>query len=538
MATIPAPTWINTGAKIADGLDLLGLRQPVQAIGGELLDGITSVTPTIRYLSFSCWLIHRYAEARLPDRWKDFLAFAHRAEAALVMGNLLANDWIGGLVGPIRSQNRLATEGDQVTLDPVANTPAVALYLSSASQLGLINLRDDAVPQLTRERGLPLALALQEQLVDLEFAQKLTSPKPPQRARRADLVDFGQAIAMNQLSENEREILGNALLPELPYPHERPRVATYAGLLVLAKHLGRPPESFEYLSAACQHERFGDKRLDDWADAWLAYGIRDMLAVTQEFLCYEAIDELMIQGGENHHPVSASTVMKSLIAREDDLLEPLINLGLATDKDTIADLSIRDLSSRIEKASRKKRFLTNGLYRWEGDLTEDRLIDETFSVGAGYVSLVLVAWLLAAQRVPHDENALNHQLDLLASQEEKRVGIFQVVLPSIEAWLEEDSDLYSVMSALISQTISQHLSIAWSRMQNDLRKDVALISVDEGKWTYRGKQISAGRTISRLDQAIGWLQQLGWLDEKKGVSKSGKPFMDRALQITVSGAVA
>ena len=62
MATIPAPTWVETG-KFSDGLDLLGLRQPVQAIGGKLLDGITSVTPNIRYLSVICWLIHRYAEA-------------------------------------------------------------------------------------------------------------------------------------------------------------------------------------------------------------------------------------------------------------------------------------------------------------------------------------------------------------------------------------------------------------------------------------------------------------------------------------------
>jgi hypothetical protein len=43
--TVQAPSWITSGAKIAGGLDLLGLRLPVQTIGGTLLDGVTTVTP-------------------------------------------------------------------------------------------------------------------------------------------------------------------------------------------------------------------------------------------------------------------------------------------------------------------------------------------------------------------------------------------------------------------------------------------------------------------------------------------------------------
>ena len=43
--TIQAPTWVSSGAVITGGLDLLGLRLPVQFIGGTLLDGVTTVTP-------------------------------------------------------------------------------------------------------------------------------------------------------------------------------------------------------------------------------------------------------------------------------------------------------------------------------------------------------------------------------------------------------------------------------------------------------------------------------------------------------------
>ena len=146
---------------------------------------------------------------------------------------------------------------------------------------------------------------------------------------------------------------------------------------------------------------------------------------------------------------------------------------------------------------------------------------------------------MAARRVPNEEQALNPQLGLLASQEEKRVGIFEIILPSIHSWVERNANLYTVFSELISETISQHLSIAWSRMQsNVLSKDVALISVDEGKWKARGKQIPAGRTISRLDQAIGWLEQLGWLNKQQGVTSLGEAFMTRALTITANEEAA
>ena len=263
------------------------------------------------------------------------------------MGNLLANQWIAGLVGPIRSQNRLAAEGEELSLDQVANTPAVALYLSSAVQLGLLKLRDDAIPQLTRERGALLAIALQEQVSDLAFAQIITSADPPSHVSREELTALGKAIPMNKLSEKELDVLGNALLPETPYPHEKPRIATYAGLFVLAKSLQQLPQSHQYLAAACQYERFGDVRLNDWADAWLAYGIRDMLAVAQEFLCAEIIDELMLQGGERNLPVASKTVIRNMLTREGDLLRPLVDLGLASPDESIGKLSIATLIARV-----------------------------------------------------------------------------------------------------------------------------------------------------------------------------------------------
>ena len=531
MGTIPAPSWVSTGAVIAEGLDLLGLRQPVQAIGGNLLDGVTSVTPTIRYLSFSCWLLYRYAEARLPDSYKDFSAFAQRAEAALVMGNLLANGRVNGLVGPIRSQRRLEeSESELVTLDPVANTPALGIYLSAAAQLGFFKLRGDAAPQLSKERGLPLALAMDAILSSSPFAQRLTSSSPPDKATTKDLESLGKTVAMNAISKQEVELLGDAVIPEHSTNTESPRVATYASIFSLTDELKRIPGEFEFMEAATRSSGFANHQLENWSDAWLAYEIRDMLAATHECLCFELLEEVNQKGGQGRTPLTPTSVIRALLSNADDLLDALVRLGLAEDDEIVEDLSVKDLVKRVVKATRKKRVLRNGLYRWEGDLTETAVIEAALSLSSGQSVLVMVAWILVAQRVSTDLGNHNSQLALLSAEEDRRVGVFDVVVRSVSDWGNDDTSIVEKAAELMNFTIQQHLNIDWSRMATDLKKDVALLSVDEGKWKSRGKQIAAGRTVSRLDQAIGWMAQLGWIDEK-GITSTGRRYAERAYEI-------
>ena len=69
----PAPDWISFEADKTEGLDLLGLRAPVQHIGNQRFDGVTTVTPKLRYLSVLTWIVWRYSQARLPDAWPALL---------------------------------------------------------------------------------------------------------------------------------------------------------------------------------------------------------------------------------------------------------------------------------------------------------------------------------------------------------------------------------------------------------------------------------------------------------------------------------
>jgi hypothetical protein len=60
---LAAPDWISFDAERPAGLDLLGLRAPVQGISNQLFNGVTTITPKLRYISVITWIIWRYAQA-------------------------------------------------------------------------------------------------------------------------------------------------------------------------------------------------------------------------------------------------------------------------------------------------------------------------------------------------------------------------------------------------------------------------------------------------------------------------------------------
>ena len=96
---ISLPDWIENGATLSPGQDLLGLRNPIQQISNSLLIGITTVTPNIRYLTFRSWIVHKYVQLGLPADKRTFDEFAARMECAIVLANLLNNKNFIGLVG-------------------------------------------------------------------------------------------------------------------------------------------------------------------------------------------------------------------------------------------------------------------------------------------------------------------------------------------------------------------------------------------------------------------------------------------------------
>ena len=96
-----APGWVDFAPRSQRGLDLLGLRLPVQAIRLSLLDAVTTVAPKVRYLSFRTFIADAYRTACGPplDSRDAFMAFALPAETAFALGNTLVGPDATNIVG-------------------------------------------------------------------------------------------------------------------------------------------------------------------------------------------------------------------------------------------------------------------------------------------------------------------------------------------------------------------------------------------------------------------------------------------------------
>lgn len=89
------------------------------------------------------------------------------------------------------------------------------------------------------------------------------------------------------------------------------------------------------------------------------------------------------------------------------------------------------------------------------------------------------------------------------------------------------------MSDLVLRTVEQHLRVSWSRMAVDVRHDVALLTSEADRWQSRPEEkhvrdYRGGRSLSRLPQVVGWLQQLGLVDQS-GLTQRGKKVYQRSL---------
>lgn len=192
--TLKSPEWIESGAVITGGLDLLGLRLPVQTIGGTMLDGVTTVTPSVRYLAFRAWLIHRYGQSGRADSWQTFSEFAARVESALVLGNLIEDRSINGLIGSDQALERIALGEPNIRISSLVKSPASTIYTGPSDQLGISKSRDNAVPALVIERGLPLAQAVDQQLNKVQIIERLIRDDDINMASIDDLRELGSKV--------------------------------------------------------------------------------------------------------------------------------------------------------------------------------------------------------------------------------------------------------------------------------------------------------------------------------------------------------
>jgi hypothetical protein len=533
---LQAPEWISSGANITGGLDLLGLRLPVQTIGATLLDGVTTVTPSVRYLAFRAWLIHRYIQRGGADSWQTFTDFAARVESALVLGNLVEDPSIGGLIGSEQALERLALGAAHVQIASLVKSPASTIYTGPSDQLGISKSRDNAVPALVVERGLPIAQAMDQRLTTVGLIGRLIRDDDLGAASVDDLRELGSKVRVDRIPDDERELLLAAIMPSAPRPAERNRIRTYAALLALATQKKAVPSEASFFAAACSPGRFGEPLLDQVADGWATYCVRDAIAVTQEGVLAAVMGEILGQPDSGLSGVDRNVVIERLMERVVEHDSALRDLNLLSPGQSVADLTFRALEERL----RLRLFVAGaapGVVRWSDSLVEPLLYRRALKSGAGALTLAVVAWVMAAIRVGDAVREDRQEYRSLSHQGRRRQGLREVVLPELERFRREDRQLREVAAEMALRTVQQHLQITWSRLQVDPKRDVALLTAEGNKWFAPRKGFVAGRTASRIQQALGWLQQLKLIDAN-GITSDGAIVLKRALDTLAGGDAA
>jgi hypothetical protein len=241
-------------------------------VGNDLLNGLTSVTPKIRYLSLLAWIAWRYAEGRLPATRSSFLEFAAAQEAAMVMANLL-NDSQNGtttlrLVGVGKARTILETNGANLPLEQLVDVIAFSIYASSGVQLRLLfEDGESGVYGLTAERGERLANAFAAIVGQSGYGRLLARHRQIASVPRRISKELSLRINLDKIPAAEKEILTDAVFPVSPTSDdERRRPATFALLLWLFAKKNTPLDEGHLFEAARRPPREGDFQAPNWLD--------------------------------------------------------------------------------------------------------------------------------------------------------------------------------------------------------------------------------------------------------------------------------
>ncbi len=522
------PEWVEPQGKPNRGLDLTGLRLPVDAISTYQLIGITTATPRIRFLSFRAWIIKAFSESELSNSNEAFAGFATRVETAIIFAILLNNRDLPYLPGVTKALETIDEGSDLIALEKLVDNLGYETYAGTSYNLLLGYANDNGAPGLTQERGVPLADVFQGLINQTAFFKTLKADPTLDAVSRQDLTELGQAINLEEISAAERACLLSALIPLEPaekwLDRETRRIGTYALMLELAKRHQRLPNEEDLFEVALMPETVLPEQLFPALDGYLCYRIRDALAVAHEAMLGLVCRELGGHEGSIHHDRVIHAVASDTVS---DLA--LRKLSLMTDDETVSTIHFRTLAERVESQLLNQQ-TERGLVRWQGELDENVLIKTILQDSTSSAGLTPVVWLLCRHRVAiEDLDAFPH-LEMLLQAGSARVGLREVVFPQLETWMTTNLLLIDVIAWLLQRTVDQHLRIAWSRMFADMNKDVAILLCDGDLWQHRGKKYGGGRMDSRIPDAIGWLEQLQLLDTS-GLTQKGEEVLTHGYEV-------
>ncbi|MBC8214239.1 MAG: hypothetical protein H8E71_06350 [Candidatus Marinimicrobia bacterium] len=515
------PEWIDNDTQLAGGLDLLGLRNVAQSISNYCLNGITTISPQVRYLGIRSWILLMYARCQLPDDYSTFLKFGARLESAVAIGTLLNNPNMTGVVGGTKASEIIDKGESLIEPERLVQQLALNMYTGPSTDLGVAFHRDSGITGLTKERGQLLADAIMEKVKNTHIVKKILATKQVEFYTQEELLELGIILTIDNIPLDEREILLDIVMPKDEgingWENDIRRIATYTLLLQQAKESKALPTVDNFFDRVINPSHNHKECLDEILDGWLGYLIRDSIAVVHENTLKVIVDEL---NEVSNKSISRVNAVNTCLNNVNSIISMLKSVELLGDDEDYEELHISDVINKIGSAINLKD--SDSLFqRWSHlRITEQYLIKEIQSNSVGSIALLPVVWILSYFRL----NGVIPEDNLLVARLSRggwgRIGLKEVIFPTIESWKSDNPKFHQVLADLLSRTIDQHVRISWSRMATDLSKDVSVLKVDGDKIQFR-KDFYSGRTASRLKETIGWLKQLKLID-KNGLTNDGE----------------
>lgn len=515
------PELVITTAVPSSGMDLLGLRSPAESVAYSMLNGITTVTPNVRYLSIRAWVIFRYAELKALDDHKEFMAFAHKVECSLVLGNLLNDHSTPYLIGKDSAVEAINSDENLLELKPLVKAPAMNIYAGPSQQLK-IAWRGKKLPGITEERGLPLAMTVNEAFQKSEIPVSITPDSKPQAFPREKLKAFGNSFQLRNPSGKERELLINFIIPDHPSPDEISRISTYCLILYLCQEVAEEiKEEDVFRAAIAKNIDSIPPELHESCEGWARFAVRDMLVASHEAAVCLVVKHI-VETSNGRNRKSRNDVLAELTSEE--LTTGLAAFGFPEES---IDEPIADFCRLLDGCLNNIHRVGN-INRWDSSLDELAIIQASKATPASMVTLPMAWWIAVRRMEPGLQDEIPY-FDLDGYKASARIGVRDVILPEVNSWSESTDTVRDVVARILARSVDQHLRIAWSRLAREPWKDVSVLGSDGDEWFYC-HDFSNGQATSRLYQAISWLRQLGLIDDA-GLSPDGHDILQTRLAV-------
>lgn len=520
--TLEPPTLVVTESRDTRGLDLLGLRNAALKVSLKHLNGINTITPTIRYLSLYAWIVKRYYELNDQYDSKAFLRFARKVEAAFVFANILKEPGTTNLVGGSGANDQIESGADQISLEPLVKQPASKIYAATAEDLGISWTKKRAVG-LTEERGEKLADAFSSCLSNNPTLSNIDSASDSQSVPLNELAKLAETLHISSISKPEYEVLSESIIPSEPLDNEVERLRTYTLLLHLIDAAKSPLDENGILEKIASVDlKDTPSSLHRAVHGWTKYLTRDLLTACHESAVASVCHQILTLEPDTKRMNSNDVIDQFFRTADFDLSSfGYRDISPSTPINEFCDQTLDLLGSRD----------TSGpLCRWSSGTHEVTLANMLIQ-SQRYVEVATycpLAWLLVSVRHGFfDKLGEDEFIELDAGP--ARLGITSIVMPKLREWIDENTPYEEACRYLLSRSVDQHLRIAWTRLAREPLKDGSVLSSDAGDWICV-KPMKAGRPAARLDQALNWLKQLALTDES-GLTPKGVDQLATGIEV-------